>query len=85
MKYKITNASISYPYSATVQTIGGPVHKMHNIQNNYVNLDLTLEVYDCEDLSLDEIEEFLKGDQKIANDAPSYHELLKKYHPEYLL
>lgn len=56
-------------------------------QPNYIEVEATILVLDADISELKDIETFeqaLKG-PKILDGAPSYEDLLRKYHPEYFL
>ena len=87
MRYTITDITISKDSSMTkaYASAGGVFGSR---PSNPVHVDLTLEVFEYDSIELSSVEEFekaLKNDIKLSPDAPSYLELLKKYHPEFLL
>ena len=86
MKYNITDMNIEVNNNTCgVYSYGS---KMRIPTTPTITVNLSLEVYEHqrEELqSIENIQKALKDEDKIDELAPSYMELIEKYHPEFLL
>ncbi len=84
MKYKVTQIETSQTTTSSY-SINGSSYNTPSSRDAEVSVTLLLLEYNTDEISsLDAFEEALRGDI-VKDGAPSYHDLLKLYHPEFLL
>lgn len=84
--YVITNCSFNVNVGSTTMMQNGSQIQMPYGDHRHT-ADITIEFLNPPKgpINIDTIKDILTGDTRIADNAPSYQELIAKYHPEYLL
>jgi hypothetical protein len=88
MIYRVTSINTQMGSNIHQHSVmnGGPYSV--NSDSPVLTLDVTIEILEPERNMLRSLEDFeaaLNGYARVEDNAPTYKELLEKYHPEYLL